>query len=59
MERNPTLVKIALAPITGCQRLSLINLRRRESYERQFYIKPRLAGARRGGELYSRTSVTA
>lgn len=39
MERNPTLVKIALAPITGCQRLSLINLRRRESYERQFYIK--------------------
>ena len=27
------------AKARGCQRLSLINLRRRESYQRQFYIK--------------------
>lgn len=31
----------------GCQRLSLINLRNRESYERQFYVK---AGWRERGE---------
>jgi GNAT superfamily N-acetyltransferase len=31
----------------GCQRLSLINLRNRESYERQFYIK---AGWRERGD---------
>jgi len=31
----------------GCQRLSLINLRNRESYQRQFYLK---AGWRERGD---------
>jgi hypothetical protein len=29
----------AEARARGCQRLSLINLRNRESYQRQFYVK--------------------
>ena len=41
----------AEARARGCQRLSLINLRTRESYQRQFYLKARLARMLWSGEL--------